>query len=326
MQRQVKVLEEGIAEYFKVDPDAFRDWVSKKSRAMEPKLMDEHEAISRFVQDGDYIVWECNYLQRGPSALIRELIRQKRENLWLAGKFTWVTAALLVEAGCATQADMGFFFSGPGMNRAILEDRFKVYEYSNVVMTARLRAGAMGVPFIVVRSLAGTDGFKYSGAKIIEDPYTGRPTIIVPALNPNVALIHAQQADIYGNARIFGPGISDAESALASRRVIISTEEIVDTEDIRRSPKSTTIPFYVTDALVHAPFGAYPGECGGYYASDTDHVMEVFSALYTDRIGEYLEKWVYSVSSHEEMLEKQVGTAKLLELTRRAIIKEGWKA
>lgn len=324
--RSLKILAEGEGEYLRVDLDGFRALVAKgKSRALTPKLMSEKEAISRLVQDGDYLVWDCNYLQRGPSSLLRELMRQRKRDLWACGKFTWVAVALLVEAGSASRADMGFFMGGPGMNRALREGRLKIYEYSNVVVTARLRAGAMGISFTPIRSLGGTDNFTYSGAKLLEDPYTGEPTVIVPALNPDVALIHVHQADQYGNARVFGMGISHAEAALASRKVILSAEEIIDTEEIRRDPGRTVIPYYAVDAVVEAPFGAYPGECAGYYASDTEHVAEVFGAMHADRLGDYLEKWVYSVASHEEMLEKRVGIAKLLELCRRATIKEGYR-
>ena len=91
----------------------------------------------------------------------------------------------------------------------------------------------------------------------------------MPALNPDVAIIHVQQADQYGNARVFGTGIAHVECALASKKVIISAEEIIDTEEIRRDPGRTSIPYYAVDAVVHAPFGAWPGNCGGYYGSDT---------------------------------------------------------
>ena len=100
----------------------------------------------------------------------------------------------------------------------------------------------------------------------------------MPALNPDVALIHVQQADIYGNARVFGTGIAHEESALASKKVIVSAEEIIDTEEIRRDPGRTSIPYYAVDAVVHAPFGAWPGNCGGYYGSDTPGVIETFGA------------------------------------------------
>ena len=321
----MQVLAEGTGEYLKPDPDGYRAWVrDHKSRAMVSKLTTEKEAIEKFVQDGDYIVYECTYLQRGPSSLIREIIRQKKKDLWLGAKFTWVTAALLVGAGCASKLDVGFFLFGPIIGNAIREGRVKVYEYSNVVMTNRIMAGAMGLPFLPVRSFGGTDGFKYSGAKLIEDPYSGQPITVVPALNPDVALIHVHQADVYGNARVFGTGISHAEAALASKKVIISTEEIIDTEEIRRDPGRTTIPYYVVDAVVHAPYGALPGTVQGYYASDTSHVIEVVAAVMRGLMDPYLERWVYSLSSHEEMLEKRMGVAKLLDLRRRETIKEGY--
>jgi len=319
-EKVLKVLAEGKGDYKLVDPDEHRRSIKQKPRGMRKKLMGLREAIERYVADGDYLVWEINYLQRGPAAAIREIIRQRKRNLWLGGKFTWVAVALLAEAGCCDRVDVGFFVSGPALTRLALEGRVKFYEYSNLVMTARLRAGAMGVSFLPVRSFGGTDGFKYSGAKLIEDPFTGKPVVVVPALNPDVALIHVHQADEFGNARIFGASISDVESALASRKVIITAEEIVSTEEIRHNPGLTKIPYFAVDAVVHQPFGSYPGECAGYYASDTEHVGEVFAAIYRDRIKEYLDKWVYSVSNEEDMFSKLVGVGKLNELRRRATI------
>jgi hypothetical protein len=202
----------------------------------------------------------------------------------------------------------------------------KAYEYSNVVMTNRIMAGAMGLPFLPVRSFGGTDGFEHSGAKLITDPYTGDPITIVPALNPDVALIHVHQSDVYGNARIFGTGVSHVESAFASKKVIISTEEIIDTEEIKRDPGRTTIPFHVVDAVVHLPYGAYPGEMQGRYASDMGHVVEVIGATMRGFIDQYLEKYVNSVGSHAEMMDKLVGYQRIREMTGRATIKEGYSA
>src|SRR3989304_5416798 len=313
------ILAEGRGEYLKVDPDGFREWVrDHKGRAMVPKLMSEKEAVEKLVADGDYLVYECNYLQRGPASLIREVIRQKKTDLWLGAKFTWVAAALLVGAGCASKLDVGFFLFGPTVEQAIREGRVKAYEYSNVVMTNRLMAGAMGLPFLPVRSFGGTDGFKYSGAKLISDPYTGEPITIVPALNPDVALIHVHQADVFGNARIFGTGLPPVEAALASKKVIISTEEIIDTEEIRRDPGRTTIPYYAVDAVVHLPFGAYPGEMQGRYASDMGHVIEGIGATMGGFVDKYLEKYVTSVGSHAEFMDKLGGEARIKEITARA--------
>jgi glutaconate CoA-transferase, subunit A len=324
-EKSLRIFEEGRGRYLAVDPDGFRDATGKKSRALVSKLTSAREAVEKYVADGDYIVWECNYLQRGPSILIREIIRQKKQRLWACGKFTWVAIALLVEGGACDRADMGFFMGGPGLNRAVLDGRLTIYEYSNVVMTARLRAGAMGATFVPVRSLGGTDNFRYSAAKLIEDPYTGQPTVIVPALNPDVALIHVHQADVYGNARIFGAGITDVESALASKKVVLSAEEIIDTEDIRHNPGLTKIPYYAVDAVVHAPFGGYPGETPGHYASDSEHVGEVFLAMHSGKLGDYLEKWVHSVADDREMLEKRVGVPKLERLLARSTRKEGFR-
>jgi len=324
-ERHLRIFDEGRGDYLAVDPDGFRDVTARKTRKLVSKLVTAREAVERYVADGDYITWECNYLQRGPSILIREILRQRKQRLWACGKFTWVAVALLIEGGCCDRADMGFFMGGPGLNRAVLEGRLKIYEYSNVVMTARLRAGAMGSTFVPIRSIGGTDNFQHSGAKLIEDPYTGKPTVVVPALNPDVALIHVQQADVYGNARVFGAGITDVESALASKKVIVTAEEIIDTEDIRHSPGLTKIPYYVVDAVVHAPFGAYPGECPGQYASDSEHVGEVFLAMHSGRLGSYLDKWVHGVADDREMLEKRVGLAKLEALRARSTRKEGFR-
>jgi acyl CoA:acetate/3-ketoacid CoA transferase alpha subunit len=323
----MNVLAEGSAPFPKVDPDGFRDYVREhKDRSLTPKLMSAQEAVSRFVADGDYLVYDCNYLQRGPSVLIREIIRQGRRDLWLCGKFTYVDVGLLVGAGCATKVDCGFFYQGRAIDRAIDEGRLEIYEYSNVVMTLRLQAGAMGVPFLPVRSFGGTDGFQQSGAKLVEDPYTGQPAVIVPALNPDVALIHVHQADRYGNARVFGTGIAHVESAMASRKVVLAAEEIVDTEEARRDPGRTSIPYYAVDAVVHAPFAAYPGTCSGYYGSDVPHVIEVFASVSRDAVGPYIEKWVAPFASDQEMLDKLVGEEKLAQLRVNESITEGYRA
>lgn len=325
--QQLAVNERGI-EYLQPDPDGFRAYVREhKQRALVSKLVDEREAVARFVADGDYLVYDCNYLQRGPASLMREIMRQKRRDLWIGAKFTYVALGLLVEAGCVSRADVGFFGSrGPLFIRALKEGRLKFYEYSNAAMTLRLRAGAQGASFIQTKSFGGTDGYRYSGARTIEDPFTGQPAVVLPALNPDTAIIHVQEADIYGNARIFGTGIAHTETALASKKVIVSAERIVDTEEIRRNPGLTSIPWFAVDAVVLAPYGAYPGSCQGLYAADPEHTTEVFAAMAQDRVPAYLEKWVYSVASHAEMLEQRVGTGKLIDLRTRELIREGYQA
>jgi hypothetical protein len=182
------------------------------------------------------------------------------------------------------------------------------------------------VPFLPVRSFGGTDGFDHSGAKLIVDPYTRLPITIVPALNPDVAIVHVHQSDIYGNARVFGTGTSDVESALASKKVIISAEELVDTAEIRRNPGATSIPYYAVDAVVHSPYGSYPGTCPGYYGSDPEGVFEVFRATMGDQVPAYLDKWVRPFETFGQMLEARVGKAKLEAMRARETAREGYSA
>ena len=323
----MQIIAEGHAEYLPVDPDGFRAYVrDHKQRALVPKLMSAREAVSRFVADGDYLAYDCNYFQRGPSTLIREVIRQQKRDLWLCGKFAYVDVGLLVGAGCVSKADCGFFWPGATIDNAVSEGRLQVFEYSNVVMTLRLQAGAMGLPFLPVRSFGGTDGFDYSGAKLIEDPFTGKPITLVPALNPDVSIIHVQQADVYGNARVFGTGIAHEECALASKKVIVSAEEIIETDEIRRDPGRTSFPYYAVDAVVHAPHGAWPGNCGGYYGSDTAGVLETFGAISRDTVADYVAKYVTPFADDAAMFATLLGEKRLANLRAAEVIREGYRA
>jgi hypothetical protein len=212
---------------------------------------------------------------------------------------------------------------GPILNRAVKDRSVKLMEWSNGALAYRLLAGSLGVPYLPMRYLGGTDTFGQSGAVLTEDPYTHKPVCAVPALNPDVALIHAHQADIYGNTRIFGAGVTPVELAMASKKVIVSAEEIVDPIEIRKQPQRTTIPYYFVDAVVHAPFGSYPGSTQGLYTAD----LEQWLALRPP--GQWARptiprELVYSVADHQEMLEKRVGEAKMKALRDADTLKEGY--
>ena len=169
----------------------------------------------------------------------------------------------------------------------------------------------------------GTETFKHSAAKIAIDPFTGKKITLLPALNPDVSLIHANQCDIYGNARIFGPGCIPVEVATASKRVIISTEEIIDIGEIRKAPAKTTIPFYLVDAVVLAPFGGHPGSVPGLYDADFEHVNEFFKAERDSAsLRKYFDKYVFSCKTHQDYLDK-IGKSKLDELMKGEI-REGY--
>ena len=236
---------------------------------------------------------------------------------------------LLVGADCVSHIDVGWIGVGAVLTRALDEGKVTATEWSNSAMTMRQLAGAMGIPFIPVRFLGGSDAFHYSGAKLVKDPFTDKEVVLLPAINSDVGMVHVHQCDVYGNARIFGPSTSPVETAACSKKVIISTEEIIDTEYIRRDPAKTTIPYYMVDAVVEAPFGAHPGEVSGLYASDTEAVMELMGAVRSQDpsvkvLSQYLEKYIYSVADHQEYIEQRVGLARLFELKQKAQIKEGY--
>ena len=130
----------------------------------------------------------------------------------------------------------------------------------------RFRAGAMGVPFLPMRSMMGSDVIaQLPDTRVIDCPFTGEKLVLVPALNPDVALIHVQRCDAYGNAQIDGLPFMDIDLALAANRVILTTERIVSNDQIRRAPDQTKIPFFAVDAVVEVPFGSAPHECYGLY-------------------------------------------------------------
>ena len=203
-----------------IHPDEFRRWVrDHKSRDQVDKVMTEQEAVSRFLQDGAYLAYDFSSLTRGPQALVREIIRQRKRNLWICAEFTLHDSPLLVGAGCCTRIDVGFLGYGSYIGRAVCEGKVQVFDNTNGVLAARILAGARGVPFLPLRNFLGTDGLSHSGARVINDPFTGDPVCLVPALNPDVFMVHVHQADIYGNARIFGTNLFALEAAMASKRV-----------------------------------------------------------------------------------------------------------
>lgn len=322
---QMQVSASGTGEYRAPDPDGFREYVREhKERRLVSKLISEKEAVARYVSDGDYVAYDQNVAVRGPASLFREIIRQRKKDLWVAAKFTWTDVSMLVAGGCVSKVDVGWMEAGPVINRAIKRGDLKLIEWSNGALAYRLLAGSLGVPYLPMRYLGGTDTFAQSGARLTEDPFTGKPVCVVPALYPDVALIHAHQADIYGNTRVMGAGVSPLEMAMCSRKVIISTEEIIEHEDIRRAPQRTTIPYYFVDAVVHAPFGSYPGSTPGLYGAHLEHWLEFAAAQMQDKTDDYLEKWVFSVASHEEMLEKRVGAERLEQMRQAETVREGY--
>lgn len=314
----MKVLSSGIGELIQPpDMNAFREWNrTQKPKALTDKRMSEHEAISKFLKDGHYIGIELYGTVRAPMSLTREIIRQGIKNLNCAGQGVY-ESDLLAAANTIKKLDwtyIGFEVYGLSNSaRRAVESGFveKIVEWSNAALSWRFKAAAMGIPFIPTRVMLGTDTYKYSAAKVVECPFTGMKLCLLPALILDVGLIHVHRADKYGNCQIDGISGFAAEMARASKRLIISAEEIVDEEVIRSHPDRTIIPYYLVDAIVKAPFGSHPGEMSGLYERDEEHIKKYVNDSKNELlVQDYLNKWIYDVKNHNEYLDL-VGTKKL---------------
>ncbi len=317
----MQVVDSGIGELIQPpDMEAFREWNrTQKSRTLIDKRMSEREAISRFVHDGDYIGTELYGTVRCPMSLSRELIRQGKKELRVAGQGVleldmWLAAGLVKKLDI-TYIGMEVYGVSNGLRRAVESGQVEsVTEWSNAGITWRFKATSIGAPFIAVRSMLGSDTFKYSAAKSVECPFTGLTVCLIPALVLDVGLIHVHRADRYGNCQIEGISGFAFEMARACKRLVISAEEIIPTEEIRRYPDHTIIPFYLVDAVVHAPLGSHPGEMAYMYARDEPAIKEWMEANKTAEGAQaYMDRLVHGVADHEKYLER-VGRQRLDEL------------
>lgn len=291
------------------DIDAFREWNRQKSKELVDKRMSEAEAVSRFIHDGDYIGTELYGTVRCPMSLVREIIRQGKKDLRLAGQgvmeLDMLLAAHTVKEIDLTYVGLEVYGVSNGLRREVESGRVEtVVDWSNASIAWRFKAAAMGVPFIPVRSNLGTDTFKHSAAKVVECPFTGKPICLLPALILDVGLIHVHRADKYGNAQIEGISGFAAEMARASKRLIISAEEIVDEEEIRTHPNRTIIPYYLVDAVVHAPFGSHPGEMCYLYRRDEEKIREWVEAAKTEKTTQaYFQRYIHDIPDHQAYLD-----------------------
>jgi glutaconate CoA-transferase subunit A len=196
-----------------------------------------------------------------------------------------------------------------------------ITDWSNYALAVRFKAAAMGVSFLPIRSMMGTDTFKYSAAKTIACPFTGETYMAVPALYPDVAAIHVHESDIYGNCRIKGITVADIDLARAAKRLIITTEKIVSSDKIRSIPSLTAIPFYLVDAVCEVPFGGYPGNLAYEYFSDEEHLQEWLKVERDpEEFKKFLDKNIYNCKNHIEYINLNGGMAKMLTLRKKEIL------
>lgn len=315
----------GKGALFQMEPvDDLRTWVrEKKAKGLVSKVMSEQEAISKFVTEGCYLGVELYGSVRCPMSLVREVVRQGPKHLRLAGQGV-LENDLLIAAGLVDKLDITYhgyevYGISPVLRRACESGEVETVEWSNAALAWRFKAAAMGLPFLPVRSMLGTDTFNYSAAKEIDCPFTGQRLCALPALSLDVGLIHVHRCDEFGNAQIDGISGFAEEMARASKRLIISTEEIVPHEEINEYPERTAIPYYIVDAVVHAPGGALPGEMPYVYWRDEEHMNLYFEhAKEAEGVKRYIEDWVEGTKDQAEFVDKIGGQGKMAELRDKA--------
>jgi glutaconate CoA-transferase subunit A len=272
------------------------------------------------VKEGDCVAIGGGLSSREPMAVLRELIRQGTGGLKLVGSAHGIDVDLLCGAGLVAasgESYVGFeqdFGMAPNYRRACESGAVEVRDSCCYTLVQQLRAAIAGLPFMPMRSVRGT-GFMslHPEYKTMICPYTGEELLLVPALRPDVAILHAQYGDAHGNLRIEGPPVADILFARASKKVIATVEELVPSEHL--AEMGVTIPYFYVTALAEVPYGAHPTACYPFHAYDRRHTAEYYrlasegAEAFRER---YLQPYVHGCSSHDAYL-AAIGGADALE-------------
>ena len=277
------------------------------------KVITMHDAIAAYVHDGDTVTIEgftaCICFAAG-----HEIIRQGRRDLTLCRMTPDLIYDQMVAAGCARKLVFSYL-GNPGVGslhairRAVekgIPAPLELEEYSHFGMVGRYLAGAYRLPFFPLRSYVGSDlPMVNPHIRFVESPYGDGPIAVVPPLNSDVAIVHAQRADREGNTQLWGLLGVQKEATFAARQVIVVVEEVVDEAVIRADPNRTLIPGLVVDAVVHEPYGAHPSYVQGYYDRDNDFYLR-WDEVSRDEAATraWLEEWVWGVRNRAEYVEK----------------------
>lgn len=279
----------------------------------QDKVVSMTEAIETYVKDGMTVALE-GFSHLIPFAAAHEIMRQGRRDLTLCRMTPDIVSDQLLAAGCVSKLVASFFASGSAGSlhelRRRVEDhdpvKLEVEEYSHYGMVCRYQAGASGLPFFPLLSYAGSDMPKLNPRiKLVKNPYGEGTIYVVPPLNPDVTIVHAQRADRSGNVQIWGISGVQQEAVYAAKKAIVVVEEIVDDEVIRSDPSRTLIPSHAVDAIVVCPQGAHPSYAQGYYDRDCAFYRR-WTPISKDpvRLRNWLQEWVLGTADHEEYLAK----------------------
>ena len=283
--------------------------------ADSPKLMTTKEAIKKYIHDGDTLsITSCG--TAGPYALIHEIIRQRKKNLTAVQATTMHELDLLAGCGCFRKIISSWSYrivkGQRAFDRGVLENDIEVQDYTNYTVAAMLMAGAMNLPFIPAKpSILYSDIWKKRKEnmfKMVKNPFNpSENVLLVPAINPDVAIVHCQRVDQDGNAQLWGALGTVKHGALASKRIIVSAEEMVPREVVRLSPNNTIIPGFRVDAICIEPWGAHPSDILGYY--DMDRMMVgLYSAASVSKnlFKTWTDEWIYNINDRYHYIEHYI--------------------
>ncbi len=290
------------------------------------KLMTMKEAVSKNVKD-DQTVYLAGFTHMIPFAAGHEIIRQNRKGLTLCRATPDIIYDQMIAAGCAKKV-MFSYAGNPGVGslrcfRRALEkgvpNKIEIEEYTHFGLSGRLFAGATNMPFLPMRTNAGSDLPQNNpNIKTTKDPYTGDDITVVAPLKPDVAVVHVQRCDENGNAHIWGIIGEQKDAAFASKKVIITAEEIVSESVIRSDPNRTLIPDFVVHAVVQEPWCAHPSYTQGYYDRDNEFYMQWDEITKEhDSTMKYLQEWVFGVENRDQYM-KKLSAEKVIKLLPKA--------
>lgn len=290
---------------------------------VEDKRITLKEAVS-LVSDGSHIFWGGFGFQRPPMAFAHELVRQKKRNLTIYTCGSEMDIDILSGACVVSRFELAFFaIEGiglvPNIQRRIREGAIQIEDYSNLAMALRFLGGALGVPFMPLKSMLGTDllsktRFRPKKAEVMTCPFSGEKVVLVPSVRPDFSIVHVSRVDKEGNAQIDGIRGEDIEGARAGKKLIVMAEEVVDTEFIRAQPDQTVIPNIYVSQVVECPWGSYPMMVYNYYDYDMKHVRMYYDQCKTEEGWQkYCEEYITSLKDHNELLQK-IGIERLLKL------------
>ena len=297
---------------------------------IEDKVISLKDAV-KMIPSGATVAIGGWVITRCVMAFVRELIRQRKRGLIVSESMGGLDIDLMVGAGCVSK----LIYPGGSLepaygflnrvNEAILTQEIQVEEYSGTGMCFKYLAGALGLPYMPIKSLLGSDILKSLKSKCadveeIKCPFTGEKLVALRALNPDYAIIHVQRVDTDGNAWISGPLWDTKEMAMASSKIILTAEEVVHPDLTKTDPMRTIIPGYRVDSIVKVPYGAHPTAVYKYYDYDREHLaVYANAARQKETFEKYLQEYVFAFDSHEEYLQK-IGAGKLVELRANPLL------